>query len=49
MALKAQNQSQRTLETLARMKKLAVVIAQQANIAQGPQQGNDNLASPCQQ
>lgn len=44
MALKAQDQSRRTLETLAQMKKPAVVIAQQANITQGPQQVNNNLS-----
>ena len=42
LALKAQDQSRRTLETLAQMKKPSVVIAQQANIAQGPQQVNNH-------
>lgn len=44
MALKAQDQSRRTLETLVQMKKPSVVIAKQANIAQGPQQVNNNLS-----
>jgi hypothetical protein len=42
MALKAQNQCRMTLETLATIKNPAVVFARQANIAQGPQQVNNN-------
>lgn len=43
MALKAQNQCRMTLETLATIKNPPVVFARQANIAQGPQQVNNNI------
>jgi hypothetical protein len=43
MVLKTQDQSVGTLETLAQIKKPKVVISRQANIAQGPQQGSNNL------
>ncbi|MDD2722351.1 MAG: hypothetical protein PHH47_13695 [Gallionella sp.] len=43
LALKAQNQSRMTLETLATMKNPPVVIARQANIANGPQQVNNGV------
>ena len=42
MALKAQSQCRATVETLATIKNPPVVFARQANIAQGPQQVNDN-------
>jgi hypothetical protein len=45
LALKAQAQCTRTLEVLGAMKNPPVVIAKQANIAQGPQQVN-NLSAP---
>ena len=41
MALKAQNQSRMTLETLATIKNPPVVIARQANISHGHQQVNN--------
>lgn len=41
MALRAQNQARATLETLATIKNPPVVIARQANIANGPQQVNN--------
>ncbi|MEZ5585209.1 MAG: hypothetical protein R3F37_22875 [Candidatus Competibacteraceae bacterium] len=41
LALRAQAQSTRTLEVLANLKNLPVVIAKQANIAQGHQQVNN--------
>jgi hypothetical protein len=41
MALKAQNQSRMTLETLAAVKNPPVVFAKQANIAHGHQQVNN--------
>lgn len=44
LGLKAQDQSRRTLDTLVQMKKPAVVIAQQAHIAQDPQQLNNYLS-----
>lgn len=46
MALKAQNQCRMTLETLATVKNPPVVIARQANIANGPQQVNNGIAAP---
>lgn len=45
LALKAQNQSRMTLETLANVKNPPVVYAKQANISNGPQQVNNNTAS----
>jgi len=45
LALKAQNQSRMTLETLATIKNPPVVIARQANISSGPQQVNNGVAS----
>jgi hypothetical protein len=41
LALKAQNQSRATLETLAAIKNPPVLYARQANIANGPQQVNN--------
>ena len=41
MALKAQNQSRMTLETLSNIKNPPVIYARQANIAHGPQQVNN--------
>jgi hypothetical protein len=41
MALKAQNQCRMTLETLAALKNPRVIVAQQTNIANGPQQVNN--------
>lgn len=46
LAFRAQNQCARTLEVLATMKTPSVVIAQQANIAQGHQQVNNGTAAP---
>lgn len=43
MALKAQNQCRMTLETLATIKNPPVVFANQANIANGPQQVNNGV------
>ena len=43
MALKAQSQCRATLETLATIKNPPVVFARQANIAQGPQQVNNQI------
>jgi hypothetical protein len=43
LALKAQGQCRATLETLANIKNPPVVIAKQANIAQGPQQVNNTV------
>jgi len=43
MALRAQSQCRATLETLATVKNPPVVFAKQANIANGPQQVNNNL------
>jgi len=43
LALKAQNQSRATLETLAMIMNPPVVYAQQANIAAGPQQVNNGV------
>ena len=40
LALKAQNQSRSTLQTLAEIKSPSVVIARTANVAHGPQQVN---------
>jgi hypothetical protein len=45
LALKAQSQSRATVETLAAIKNPPVVFARQANIAHGPQQVNNGLAS----
>ncbi len=45
LALKAQNQSRMTLETLCAIKNPPVVFAKQANIANGPQQVNNNLVA----
>lgn len=42
LALKAQSQCRATLETLAAIKNPPVVFAKQANIANGPQQVNNN-------
>jgi hypothetical protein len=43
LALKAQSNCRATLETLAAMKNPPVVVARQANIAQGPQQVNNGM------
>jgi hypothetical protein len=44
LALRAQAQCARTLETLATVKNPPVLIAKQANIANGPQQVNNGIA-----
>lgn len=46
LALKAQSQCRTTLETLATIKNPPVVFARQANIANGPQQVNNDLPNP---
>jgi hypothetical protein len=46
LALKAQSQCRATLETWAQIKNPSVVFARQANIAQGPQQVNNNGMMP---
>ncbi len=46
LGLKAQSQCRATLETLAAIKNPPVVFARQANIAQGPQQVNNNAMMP---
>lgn len=46
LALKAQNQSRMTLETLATIKNPPVVFAKQANIAHGHQQVNNGNSTP---
>ena len=46
LALRAQAQCRATLETLATVKNPPVVFARQANIANGPQQVNNNEAVP---
>lgn len=46
LALKAQNQSRMTLETLAVIKNPPVVFAKQANIAHGHQQVNNGTPAP---
>jgi hypothetical protein len=46
IALKAQNQCRMTLETLAALKNPRVVVAQQTNIANGPQQVNNGPPNP---
>ena len=46
LALKAQNQSRMTLETLAAIKNPPIVYAKQANFANGPQQVNNGVAAP---
>ena len=46
LALKAQSQCRATLETLAAIKNPPVVIARQANIANGHQQINNGTAAP---
>lgn len=46
MALRAQNQSRATLETLSNIKNPSVVVAKQANITTGPQQVNNVLVAP---
>lgn len=46
LALKAQNQSRMTLETLAAIKNPPVVFAKQANIAHGHQQVNNGTPTP---
>ncbi|OCC03261.1 hypothetical protein BA190_20035 [Labrys sp. WJW] len=46
LALKAQSQCRTTLETLAALKNPPVVFARQANIANGPQQVNNGVATP---
>lgn len=43
LALKAQAQCCRTLETLAALKNPPVVVARQANVTTGPQQVNNNM------
>jgi hypothetical protein len=49
MALRAQNQSRATLETLSAMKNPSVVITKQANISAGHQQVNNVLVDLRQQ
>ncbi len=44
LSLKAQSQSRATLETLANMKQPPLVVARQANVAQGHQQINNGCA-----
>lgn len=46
LALKAQNQSRMTLETLSNIKNPPVVYAKQANITSGPQQINNGVSIP---
>lgn len=46
LALKAQNQSRMTLETLAAIKNPPIVYAKQANFANGPQQVNNGVPVP---
>ena len=46
LALKAQAQCCRTLETLATMKNPPVVLARQANVTTGPQQINNGILAP---
>lgn len=46
MALRAQNQSRATLETLSAVKAPSLVIAKQANVTTGPQQVNNVLVTP---
>ena len=46
LAMKAQNQSRATAETLAAMKQGPAVYARQANIAHGPQQVNNGVLGP---
>ena len=45
LALRAQSQCRATLETLATIKNPPVVIAKQANIANGPQQVNNGVST----
>ena len=45
LGLKAQNQCRMTLETLAAIKNPPMIFARQANIAHGPQQVNNSVAS----
>jgi len=47
IALKAQNQCRMTLETLAALKRPPLVVTQQTNIANGPQQVNNGPPTPC--
>jgi hypothetical protein len=49
LALKAQAQCRATLETLADMKNPPLVIARQANIANGPQQVNNGPSLPARE
>jgi len=46
LALRAQNQSRMTLETLATIKNPPAVFAKQANMTTGPQQINNGMAAP---
>lgn len=46
LALKAQGQCRATLESLAAIKNPPVVIAKQMNVANGPQQVNNQASSP---
>ena len=46
LALRAQAQCCRTLETLATMKNPPVVLARQANVTTGPQQINNGILAP---
>ena len=48
LALKAQSQCRTTIETLATLKRLPVIFANQANIAQGHQQVNNTVQLPAQ-
>ena len=45
MALRAQNQSRATLETLSAIKNPSLVVAKQANISAGPQQINNVMVN----
>ena len=45
LALRAQNQSRMTLETLATIKNPPVVIARQANVSNGPMQVNNTVVA----
>jgi chemotaxis protein histidine kinase CheA len=48
LALKTQNQCRATIQTLAKIKRPATVIAQQANVSTGMQQVNNHAATPQQ-
>jgi hypothetical protein len=48
IGLRAQNQCRATAETLARIKQGPPIFAEQANVAHGPQQVNNNMLAPSQ-